>query len=330
MDQNTLIIMGLAALAVGAVAYAVLFRSIESEKKTDQRLKTIGTDRKTRQHKAEKKLDEASRRKQREEALKTVDGQRSASRAAKSPPLAARLRQAGMQVSAQKFIVIAVLVGVFAALAVFLMGMPLYAVGAAGVLVGFGLPNWFVNMKRKKRLNAFIKEFPNAVDVIVRGIRSGLPLNDCIRIIANDAEDPVRSEFRAMVESQQLGLSMPDACGRLAEAVPSAETNFFAIVISIQAQAGGNLGEALGNLSGVLRERAKMKDKIQAVSSEAKASAYIIGALPFLVAVLVHLTTPGYLNPLWETDTGHTALAYCVVSYGLGVFIMRNMINFDF
>ena len=151
-------------------------------------------------------------------------------------------------------------------------------------------------------MKAFLNEFPNALDVMVRSIKSGLPLNDAMRLIASDGQEPVKTEFRRVIESQQMGMSVPDACARMHHSIPLPEANFFAIVIAIQAQAGGNLSEALGNLSRVLRERKKMKAKVQALSMEAKASAAIIGALPFIVAILVYLTSPHYMMILF-TDT---------------------------
>ena len=330
MDQNVLILMALAMVMVGGLAYAFLFNSIENEKRTDARLNAIGGDRKVARVKSAKKLDDASRRKQREAALNTLADQREAAASAKNPPLHVRLKQAGMEVPVPVFYMIGLALALLGGGGTFVIGLPWFVSLGVAFVLGFGLPNLVVNMKRKKRINAFIKEFPNAVEVIIRGIKSGLPLNDCMRIIAKDAQEPVKGEFQALVESQQVGLSMPQACQRMAEAIPSAETSFFAIVISIQAQAGGNLGEALQNLANVLRERAKMKDKIVAISSEAKASAYIIGALPFIVAVLVNFSSPGYLNLLWEDETGHMVLGCCLLSYSAGIFVMKKMINFDF
>ena len=166
--------------------------------------------------------------------------------------------------------------------------------------------------------------------MIVRGVRSGLPLNDCLRIIANDSDEPIKSEFQKVIEAGQLGISTPEAVGRLYQSVPTSETNFFAIVIAIQSQAGGNLSEALSNLSRVLRERRKMSDKIKAVSSEAKASAGIIGSLPFVVAGLVSITTPGYMDALFTTTGGNKVLLFCAASMAFGIFIMKKMINFKF
>ena len=180
----------------------------------------------------------------------------------------------------------------------FLGGAPLMCCPARSSSA-LGLPRWFISLRKRRRVKAFLEEFPNALDIIVRAVKSGLPLNDGIRLIASEAAEPVRSEFRRIVESQQVGLSIPEAAMRMGETMPCPEASFFGIVIQIQAQAGGNLSEALGNLSRVLRDRKKMKAKVQALSMEAKASAAIIGALPFMVGFLVYLTSPDYIMPLF-------------------------------
>jgi tight adherence protein B len=164
---------------------------------------------------------------------------------------------------------------------------------------------------------------------MVRSIKSGLPLNDAMRLVASDGQEPVKAEFRRIVESQQVGLSIPEACVRMMQTMPLPEVNFFSIVITIQSQAGGNLSEALGNLSRVLRERKKMKAKVQALSMEAKASAAIIGALPFIVATLVYLTSPDYMTILFTDPRGHLIMLLSAIWMSIGIFVMRNMINFE-
>ena len=145
-----------------------------------------------------------------------------------------------------------------------------------------------------------------------------------------DADEPVRGEFKKMTEATQMGISVPEACDRLYESIPTPETNFFSIVIAIQSSAGGNLSEALSGLSNVLRQRRQMADKIKAFSTEAKTSAAIIGALPFVVALAVFFTTPGYLDALWETQSGKNTLLFIAGSMALGIGIMKKMINFKF
>ena len=183
---------------------------------------------------------------------------------------------------------------------------------------------------KKRREASFLGAFPDAVDVIVRGIKAGLPLLDCMKMIAVEAPEPLKSEFRSIVETQAIGIPLGEACGKLYERMPLPEANFFGIVVSIQQKAGGNLSEALGNLSRVLRDRKKMKAKIQAMSQEAKASAAIIGALPIAVMILVYITSPDYITLLFTEPLGRVMLAGCAIWMGMGVMVMKKMINFDF
>jgi tight adherence protein B len=204
--------------------------------------------------------------------------------------------------------------------------------GAAGLAfaAGFGLPRWVLSYLKKRREKNFLKALPDAVDVIVRGIKAGLPLFESIKVVAADAPEPLKSEFMAIIETQAIGMPLGEACARLFERMPVPEANFFGIVIAIQQKSGGNLSEALGNLSKVLRDRKKMAEKIQAMSMEAKASAAIIGSLPPIVMILVYLSTPEYISLLWTHPTGQLMLLGCVIWMSLGIFVMKRMINFDF
>ncbi len=210
-----------------------------------------------------------------------------------------------MKTTVQQFFMFSVVFGLVMTVAAFISGFNYYVIGGVFFVSTFGFPRWVVSYKRKKRFKAFMQEFPNAVDVIVRGVKAGLPLNDCLAIIARESKDPVGPEFRKIVESQQMGMTMADAIAKLYENIPLSEANFFGIVIAIQQSAGGNLSEALGNLSNVLRDRKKLDGKIKAMSAEAKASAGIIGSLPFCVTALVYLTTPDYITLLFTHPTGH-------------------------
>ena len=204
--------------------------------------------------------------------------------------------------------------------------------GALGLAfaAGLGLPRWTLGYLKTRREKAFLKALPDAVDVIVRGIKAGLPLFDSIKVVAADAPEPLRGEFLAIIETQAIGMPLGDACVRLYERMPVPEANFFGIVIAIQQKSGGNLSEALGNLSKVLRDRKKMAEKIQAMSMEAKASAGIIGSLPPIVMLLVYLSTPEYISLLWTHPTGQLMLVGCVIWMSMGIFVMKRMINFDF
>jgi tight adherence protein B len=313
----------LVAVATGGVAYVLLYPLLSGEARAKKRQKALvapSTDRRER-------ISNVNRKEQVAQSLKELEARQ---KAQNRISLETRIAQAGLTWSKKKFYGISVLFAVVLGVAA-LAGTknPLVAAGAA-FAGGFGLPRWILGYIRKQRINKFVLELPNAVDVIVRGIRSGLPLGDCLRIVASEAKEPVKSEFRAIVEAQAVGMTVSDAVGKLFERVPIAEANFFAIVIMIQQKAGGNLSEALGNLSKVLRERKKMGDKIKAMSMEAKASAGIIGALPPIVGILTYLSSPDYISLLWQTQTGKFALAGGGLWMALGVFVMKRMISFKF
>jgi tight adherence protein B len=237
---------------------------------------------------------------------------------------------AGLSWSKQQFFIISGVLGGIVFFVILVLGMGLFAAVALGFAAGFGVPRWLLGWLKKRRERKFLDALPDAVDIIVRGIKAGLPLFDSIKVVAVDAPDPLRSEFAAIVETQAVGMPLGDACLRLFERMPLPEANFFGIVVSIQQKAGGNLSEALGNLSKVLRDRKRMAGKIRAMSMEAKASAAIIGSIPPVIMFLVYLMTPGYISLLWTTQIGHLMLAGSAVWMTIGVLVMRKMINFDF
>ncbi|RJG42941.1 MULTISPECIES: type II secretion system F family protein [unclassified Mesorhizobium] len=333
IDSTVLIFILLAGVSAGAVAYAFLFKSIENEKNVGKRLDTIKaaeTDRSVVKAARDRVSEAAKRRKSVQDSLKELDEKQKANnKNTKKPPLRIQLRQAGLQVTVERFYVYSVICGLVLTIATYMLGAPLFVLPGALLAGAFGVPRWFVSFLRARRVKAFLNEFPNALDVIVRAVKSGLPLNDGIRLIANESPEPVKTEFRRIVEAQQVGLSIPDAALRMGETMPCPEAGFFGIVIQIQSQAGGNLSEALGNLSKVLRDRKKMKAKVQALSMEAKASAVIIGALPFIVAFLVYLSSPAYIMPLFTTSTGHLILGVSGFWMSIGIFVMRKMMDFE-
>lgn len=331
LDPKILAFIVLSVLAAGAIVYTFLFDKISNENRQDKRVKSIqGVKTRTRgiDIGQARIADAAKRRQNMQKTLQDLEKQNAASRKKKS--LKEQFKQAGWKTSVQKFILIGVVLGFVAAGGAFVMGAPLVAVGAIWFVVTLGAPRWWLARVIKNRQKAFLEEFPNSVDVIVRGIKAGLPLNDCMAIVSAESKEPVAGEFKKVLETQQMGVPMTEAVMKLYENVPLTETNFFGIVIAIQQQAGGNLSEALGNLSGVLRDRKKMKAKIQAMSAEAKASGMIIGALPVIVGVLVYLTTPDYIMVLFSHPTGNLILLGSAVWMGIGIMIMKNMINFDF
>jgi tight adherence protein B len=315
----------LAALSVGGLAWAVFGGRGEAEKRM---AKVAAADRGGARGRGDPRRDADKRRKQIEDALKGIEAKND--RVSKNPPLEVRIDQAGLTWTKRTFYVVSAVSGLVFLLAAKLAGAHLLVALAIGFAAALGFPRWFLSFKRNRRLNKFASEFPNAVDVVVRGVKAGLPLGDCIRIVAQEAEEPVRSEFRQVVETQAMGITLGDAVQRLYERVPTPEVNFFAIVVAVQQTAGGNLSEVLGNLSKVLRDRKKMKAKVKALSQEAKASAMIIAALPFTVMGLVYITSPDYISMLWTTSPGQFMLMLSAVWMTIGVLVMRKMINFDF
>ena len=271
----------------------------------------------------------SKRRKSVQESLKDLEKKQQEQTRRIATTLKARLMQAGLSITPAKFYVFSAIFGLFAFVLTLVAGAGLLISLGVAFIMGAGLPRWLVGFLVKRRMNKFLEEFPNSLDVMVRSIKSGLPLTDALRLIAAEGQEPVKTEFRKVVESQQVGLSVPDACARMFTNIPLQEVNFFSIVIAIQSQAGGNLSEALGNLSRVLRERRKMRAKVSALSMEAKASAAIIGALPFIVTLLVYLTSPEYIMILFQDPRGHLILGISGFWMSIGILVMRNMINFD-
>lgn len=324
MNMQVLALAFLATAAVGGIAWVFLYPLLSGERKAESRRASISRAEAPTVRQAEK--SQRSRREQVETSLKDLEARRLQQ---KSAPLPVRLSQAGLDWTPQKFwIVSAVVAGVFFATALFAGGGLIGAVGLA-FAGGFGLPRWALGFLKKRREAKFLAALPDAVDVIVRGIKAGLPLFESIKVVAADAPEPLRSEFLAIIETQAIGMPLGEACTRLYDRMPLPEANFFGIVISIQQKSGGNLSEALGNLSRVLRDRKKMKAKVQALSMEAKASAVIIGALPFVVAVLVYLSSPNYIMPLFTTSVGNLILGCSGVWMSIGVLVMRKMMNFE-
>ena len=314
----------LAATAIGGVAWVFVYPILSGQNKAENRRASVA---KAEPAARQVEKTQRSRREQVENSLKDLETRR---KQENRISLSTRLTQAGLDWSTQKFMVVSgVLAAVCFAMAMLLGGGLLAAIGLA-FAAGFGLPRWGLSYLKKRREKSFLKALPDAVDVIVRGIKAGLPLFESIKVVAADSPEPLKSEFLAIIETQAIGMPLGEACGRLFERMPVPEANFFGIVIAIQQKSGGNLSEALGNLSKVLRDRKKMAEKIQAMSMEAKASAGIIGSLPPIVMLLVYLTTPGYISLLWTHPTGQLMLVGCVIWMSIGIMVMKKMINFDF
>ena len=324
MNLQALALAFLATTAVGGLAWVFLYPSLSGQNKAASRRASVA-----KPEPAARQADKSqrTRREQVEGTLKDLDARRLKE---KKVPLSVRLTQAGLDWSTRKFMIASGVLGAVGFVTALLFGGGLLAAVGLAFAAGFGLPRWVLGFLKKRREKKFLKALPDAVDVIVRGIKAGLPLFESIKVVAADAPEPLKGEFMAIIETQAIGMPLGEACARLFDRMPVPEANFFGIVVAIQQKSGGNLSEALGNLSKVLRDRKKMAEKIQAMSMEAKASAGIIGSLPPIVMLLVYLTTPDYIALLWTHPTGQLMLLGCVIWMSCGIFVMKKMINFDF
>jgi tight adherence protein B len=314
----------LVTVAIGGIAWVFLYPILSGEKKAEQRRANVAKAEPavTRQVRGQK-----SRRDSVEGTLREMEQRH---KKQSRQPLTVRITQAGLTWSKQRYYITSAALGIGAFLAGLIVDVGLLTALGLGFAAGLGVPSWLLKFLKNRREAKFIDALPDAVDVIVRGIKAGLPLLDSLKIITVDSPEPLRSEFAAIVETQAIGMPLGEACQKLYERMPLPEANFFGIVIAIQQKSGGNLSEALGNLSRVLRERKKMKGKIKAMSTEAKASAAIIGSLPIAVMALVYISSPDYIIVLFTEPMGRLMLAASAVWMTMGVLVMRKMINFDF
>ena len=325
--------LALVALAAGGLLLAILFPYFSGAKQAEKRVKAFASDGKAqpRQGLRARLLSEDpkdSRRKQLQETLNQLEERERQRR--KKLTLRVLLEQAGLEIAPRLFYVFSFIVGLLIGFAALVAGVPWYVAAVAGIAGALGLPRWVLKFMVNRRQQIFLNDFADAVDIMVRGLKSGLPINDAMKVISTETPPPVGPEFIEIVEGQRVGISIDQGIERMFERMPLAEVNFLGIVMNIQAKTGGNLAEALNNLSKVLRDRKKMKAKIRAMSQEAKASAAIIGSLPFVIMGALTVLNPAYLNPLWDTTIGNFMVIGSGVWMMMGVLIMRKMINFDF
>ncbi|MEM1105809.1 MAG: type II secretion system F family protein [Pseudomonadota bacterium] len=341
MDQDLLIygVAGLAFLAIAGVGMA--FAGGGTGEAASKRAKQISAGRKDASGKAKRDKQDA-RRRQTQQMLEQLRDQNEAKKRSIMPrDIGSRLQQAGLDIPVSYFWVVSAVLGVALATLAFLSGADGFTVSgielrsqiavvfAAGFAGFFGLPRFILGFLAKGRNKKLTNQFADAIDIIVRGVKSGLPLNECLQIIARESPEPLSSEFQKLADNIRMGNTIEQALSKFYQRVPLPEVNFFVIVLNIQSKSGGNLSEALGNLSSIIRSRKMMREKIKAMSSEAKASAMIIGSLPFAVGGMVYMTTPDYVMELFTTPTGHTFLAAGGFWMFLGIMVMRNMINFE-
>lgn len=316
-------------LCVGSASLAFLLQRSQANR-LQNRLKWITASAADRR--SVESTGDDNRRRIVEDALREMQAkERAAGKPNARPTLIRRMRQAGIGWTRSTYLTISVLVGMIGyVLAFSWLGIDALSSLSIGVAAGLLVPHAYVQNRRSRRMQAFTAEFPNALDTVVRGVQSGLALIECLKIIATEAQEPVKSEFAGVVQDQKLGLSIEDAMERMAGRVPLPEANFFSIIISIQARTGGNLAEALTNLSKILRDRKALRAKIKALSAEAKASAGIIGCMPIGVGTILYFVSQDYVSLLFTTSTGNMALGFSAFMMMLGILIMRKMINFNF
>ncbi len=332
MDNNDLMLAGmllLAALSVGAIVYLLLSPYLSGEHRAEKRFQTA-TESKNRRIALKQQAEVTNnRRRQVADTLKDLEDRQ---KQREKVSLRLRLTRAGLDVPPRTFWIASAISGLIVGggIMMFAPNLPII-VPLFGMFVGtLGVPRWVLARMTKRRQYKFTDEFANAIDIIVRGVKSGLPLVECLGIIARESPQPIAGEFTELVEQQRVGVPLSECFDRMMVRVPLPEVRFFSIVISIQQQAGGNLSEALGNLSGVLRDRKRLQAKVRALSAEAKASAAVLGALPFVVMILVYVTTPSYIALLWSTKFGQFLLLGAGIWMSCGILVMRKMINFKY
>lgn len=315
---------GILVIMVGLVA-SVAFHYGEHEHLQKRMSKISGTDTKNKDKSGDP--SQAIRKRQIQNKLKELE---EAQKNLRKKGLKELLHQAGFTTSPSEFYTYSLIFGIVVTglhILKYELGMMTIPVLLISIFV---LPKWWLNKKIKKRQKQFTAIFADAIDIIVRGIKSGLPVGECISMIGREMAEPVGQEFRLITEGQKLGLPLDEILRRSLERMPTEELKFFSIVLSIQQQTGGNLADTLDKLSAVIRGRKAMRDKVQALSSEAKASAMIIGSLPFALAGILSLVAPDYIGLLFEYQLGTYMMMGGALWMTIGVLVMKKMINFDF
>ena len=240
-----------------------------------------------------------------------------------------RLEMTGKDISLGKYAMVCL--GIIAAVTLLLMfrGAPLILSLLLGLFFGIGGPHFIVGKMIKRRIAKFNTNFPDAIELMVRGLRSGLPITETLGIVSGEIPGPVGVEFRMVSDKMKIGRTMEAALQETADRLGTPEFQFFVITLAIQRETGGNLAETLSNLSDVLRKRAQMKLKIRAMSSESKASAYIVGSLPFIVFGLVYMMNPDYMGKFFVDQRLIVAGLGALTWMSIGGFIMAKMVNFE-
>ena len=320
--------IALAALAAGGVAYVLVMPLMSGERKASKRVANVAQGQARARTRAGLQSQPLQmRKKQVQDTIREIEAREKAKR---KLTLRTKLLRAGLDITPRTYYLLSALAGLLGGFIVLITGSSLLVSLLVAFVCAIGVPRWLFARLIKKRQTKFLIEFANAIDIIVRGIKSGLPLPDCLQIIATESPEPVKGEFIDLVEQQKVGVPLTRAFERMYEGMPLQEVNFFAIVVAIQSQTGGNLAEALANLAQVLRDRYRLQAKVRAFSAEAKASAMIIGSLPPAVMLIVYLTTPEYISLLFTEKMGNMMLMASAAWMLIGIIVMRKMINFDY
>jgi len=326
LDPMILGAVGVLIMALLIVSFGLMNSLYGPRARLERRLGSVGGGPVGRGEKGAGKNQTGMRRKDIEAKLKVAEQMKRQQRGYK---LQEKLIQAGLKTTPKQFWLYSIICGAVFALLVYVISGIVYTV-PAGLLVGtFGIPRFVLRHLVNRRLKAFTTLFANAIDLIVRGVKTGMTVAECLSIVGKEMPDPIGAEFRYITESVQMGVTLEECLNRLISRVPTNETRFFAIVLITQQVTGGNLAETLAKLSGILRDRKKMRDKIKALSSEAKSSAAIIGAMPFAVAGVLSFTAPDYVSLLVTTNAGNWCIVAGAVSMTGGILVMRKMINFE-
>ncbi len=240
-----------------------------------------------------------------------------------------RLEMTGKDITLAKYLMICLGIVAFVSIAFIFRGAPVILSLLLGVFLGIGGPHFVIGKMIKRRVNKFTVNFPDAIELMVRGLRSGLPITETLGIVSSEIPGPVGVEFRMVADKMKIGRTMEAALQDTADRLGTPEFQFFVITLAIQRETGGNLAETLSNLADVLRKRAQMKLKIRAMSSESKASAYIVGSLPFVVFTLVYMINPHYMGGFFSDQRLMVAGMGGLVWMGIGAAIMAKMVNFE-
>ncbi|OYX47501.1 MAG: pilus assembly protein TadB [Sphingomonadales bacterium 32-64-22] len=322
MNILQLLLVGIGMMTLMVLGY-LLLAGPNPAKESARRLQAV------RYRHSESTKDKVESQLKKAIAARRPKAYRIAGSSSRTEALALRLARTGMGWTVTQYVYASAgLALVLTALLYLQTGAGMLALGM-GLMLGAGVPHLVVSHFIKRRMNQFNAKFPDAIELLVRGLRSGLPVSETLGVVASEVPGPVGAEFRSVVERIKIGRTMEEALQESADKLNTAEFQFFVITLAIQRETGGNLAETLSNLADVLRKRAQMKLKIKAMSSESKASAYIVGALPFIVFCLIYWINPSYVGGFFTEDrlivTGIGGLVWMTI----GGFIMAKMVSFE-